>query len=131
MANTQHNVAETMVTGEDREPTAAEIDAWRREDLFLSAEQFSPEEHPRMTNLSAGLMFRGMVRPLEPVPAEYVTMRIPGHHSSKWVVAVAHWNLLWEAAQYRRRMLDEDELPRSLARIADLGDYNITLVPRT
>src|SRR5450756_968598 len=44
---------------------------------------------------------------------------------------VGMWNILWEAAQFRRRFFDEEELPEPIARIADLGDINTILVPRT
>nr|WP_240163722.1 sigma-70 family RNA polymerase sigma factor [Mycolicibacterium sphagni] len=56
------------------------------------------------------------------------------------VFAVARWNALWEAAQFRRRLFHDDtdddaddslKLPADLARIADLGDNNIVFVPRT
>ncbi|WP_210435275.1 hypothetical protein [Saccharopolyspora sp. ASAGF58] len=51
--------------------------------------------------------------------------RIHGH------VAVAQWNMLWEAAQFRRRFFDSDDLSESMAKIADLGDVNVVFVPRT
>lgn len=41
------------------------------------------------------------------------------------------WNLLWEAGQFRRRFFDEEDLPEPIARIADMGDINAILVPRT
>ena len=39
--------------------------------------------------------------------------------------------MLWEAAQFRRRFFDLGDLPEQMAKIADLGDVNITFVPRT
>ncbi len=44
---------------------------------------------------------------------------------------MARWNLLWEAAQYRRRFFDEDELPGPMARIAYEGDANVVFAPPT
>jgi hypothetical protein len=41
------------------------------------------------------------------------------------------WNMLWEAAQFRRRFFDLEDLPEQMAKIADLGDVNVTFVPRT
>jgi hypothetical protein len=35
------------------------------------------------------------------------------------------------AAQFRRRFFDLEDLPEQMAKIADLGDVNITFVPRT
>jgi hypothetical protein len=39
--------------------------------------------------------------------------------------------MLWEAAQFRRRFFDLDDLPGQMAEIADLGGVNVTFVPRT
>jgi hypothetical protein len=36
-------------------------------------------------------------------------------------VAMARWNLLWEAAQFRRRVFAEDEPPAELREVADCG----------
>jgi hypothetical protein len=56
------------------------------------------------------------------------------------IFAVARWNALWEAAQFRRRFFHDEtdadaddlaRLPADLSRIADLGDNNIVFVPRT
>jgi hypothetical protein len=47
------------------------------------------------------------------------------------VGALAQWNLLWEAAQFRRRIFDEDELPPAIRAVADRGDHNVIFVPRT
>ena len=41
------------------------------------------------------------------------------------------WNILWEAAQFRRRFFDLEDLAEQMAKIADLGDVNVTFVPRT
>jgi hypothetical protein len=39
--------------------------------------------------------------------------------------------MLREAAQFRRRFFDLGDLPEQMAKIADLGDVNITFVTRT
>jgi hypothetical protein len=36
-----------------------------------------------------------------------------------------------EAAQFRRHFFDIDDLPEPMAKIADLGDVNVSFVPRT
>ncbi|MGH3969192.1 MAG: sigma-70 family RNA polymerase sigma factor, partial [Mycobacterium sp.] len=43
------------------------------------------------------------------------------------------WNMLWEAAQFRRRFFneDKDQLPTEMAKIADQADINVVFVPRT
>src|SRR4051812_43673696 len=80
-------------------------------------------------------MFSAAVRPLEPTQPEYATIAMgPGlgsEENTKAAVAVSEWNLLWEAGQFRRRFFDDDELPETMAAIAELGDVNVTFVPRT
>lgn len=120
---------------DDPESTAAEHLAWRRRDAFLPDEDWHPDEYPAVRNTSAAFMFNGIVRPLEPTHPEYATIALePGmgdEENTKAAVAVAKWNMLWEAGQFRRRFFDEDELPEEMAQIADLGDINVTFVPRT
>jgi hypothetical protein len=114
----------------DREPTEEERDAWRRDDLFMPAAEIDAEMFPRLSNMSAGFLFRAVVRPERPDPPEYVAVPMLGD-SLEMAAVVGQWNLQWESAQFRRRFFDEDDLPKALWRIAELGDVNITLVPRT
>ncbi len=39
--------------------------------------------------------------------------------------------MLWEVVQFRRRFFDLEDLPEQVTKIADLGDVNVTFVPRT
>jgi hypothetical protein len=80
--------------------------------------------------MSAGFMFDGIVRPNNPAPPEYAAIRLRWR-DTKTAVAISQWNMVWESAQFRRRYFDEDELPIPLQRIAELGDINLTIVPRT
>ncbi|QQM22014.1 sigma-70 family RNA polymerase sigma factor [Rhodococcus sp. P-2] len=115
---------------EDREPTAAEIEAWQREELFIPADETTVGTYPRISNMSAGFIYNGIIRPEQPETPEYVT--IPMKSSSVELdVAVSRWNMLWESAQFRRRFFDSDELPGKLGELAELGDVNLLLVPRT
>ena len=57
----------------DREPTAPEVLEWRR-DVSLPETDGNTEEFPSLRNISAGFIFSGVVRPLEPTPPEYVTL---------------------------------------------------------
>ncbi|MFC4535297.1 sigma-70 family RNA polymerase sigma factor [Sphaerisporangium dianthi] len=116
---------------DEREPTAAEVLAWRRDDVFLPEVEATAEEFPHLRNLSAGFLFGGVVRPLEPAPPEYVTLSMSYPIGLEFAGAVSRWNMLWEAAQFRRRFFGSDDLPEPMAKIADLGDVNITFVPRT
>ncbi|TDD37504.1 sigma-70 family RNA polymerase sigma factor [Nonomuraea terrae] len=116
---------------DEREPTAAELLAWRHDDVFLPEAEATPEEFPYLRNISAGFLFGGVVRPLEPAPPEYVTLRMSYPRDLEFTGAVGRWNMLWEAAQFRRRFFDLNDLPEPMAKIADLGDVNVTFVPRT
>ncbi len=116
---------------DEREPAAAEVLAWRRDDVFLPDTEATPEEFPCLRNISAGFLFSGVVRPLQPAPPEYVALAMPHTLDMKLVGAVGQWNMLWESAQFRRRFFDLDDLPEPMAKIADLGDVNVTFVPRT
>lgn len=115
---------------EDREPTAAEIEGWQREETFLPVEEATPEEHPSLYNISAGMIFSGVIRPIEPELPDYAAIEME-HPSLELIGQVGMWNMLWEAAQFRRRFFDADDLPDQIAKIADLGDINAILVPRT
>lgn len=88
----------------------------------------TPEMYPALTNVSAGFLYRRTVRALNPELPEYVTVLEGGVEDR---LAVSRWNLLWEAAQFRRRMFDEKELPPWMAQIVDQGDRNVIFVPRT
>jgi hypothetical protein len=117
------------------EVTAAESLEWRRNDVFLPDDEADPERYPTLRNMSAAFLLSGVIRPLEPTQPEYATVLLdPGLGSgenTKTAVAVSKWNMLWEAGQFRRRFFEEDELPNTMAKIADLGDINVTFVPRT
>jgi hypothetical protein len=113
----------------DREPTAAEVLEWRRDDVFLPEAQATTEEFPSLRNISAGFIFDGVVRPLEPAPPEYVTLSMrPASDRAFVALAVEH---AVGSGQFRRRFFDLGDLPEQMAKIADLGDVNITFVPRT
>ncbi|KXK59271.1 hypothetical protein AWW66_25260 [Micromonospora rosaria] len=92
-----------------------------------------PDMYPRLTNISAGFMYRAVVRAQDPAPPEYVTVPL----STSWAadpkpsVAVSKWNSLWESAQFRRRHFGEEDLPAPMNKVADRGDLNVVFVPRT
>ena len=72
----------------DREPTAAEVLEWRRDDVFLPEAEATTEEFPSLRNISAGFIFSGVVRPLEPAPPEYVTLSMRPESDRKFVAAL-------------------------------------------
>lgn len=101
------------------------------DDLLLREDETGPEDFPRLSNLSAGHLFKAIVRPVVPEPPTYVTLTEQTRSTTAALLAVAQWNMLWEAAQYRRRFFDLDELPPQMVRVADLGDVNVVFLPRT
>lgn len=115
----------------EQEPTAAEILEWRRDSVFLPDSDATVLDFPRLNNMSAAFMFDGVIRPLDPTPPEYVALSLPNTSDLALVGAISRWNMLWESAQFRRRFFTMDELPEPMAQIADLGDTNVTFVPRT
>lgn len=111
------------------EPTVAEIRGFQRDQLFAPKDSQGPELYPGMRNLSAGFLYRAVVRPDVPEPAEYVTVPLAEGRQAE-EVAIAKWNMAWEAGQFRRRFFDDD-LPGRLGEVADQGDVNVVFVPRT
>jgi DNA-directed RNA polymerase specialized sigma24 family protein len=101
--------------------------------FFADPDDLTAETYPHLRNVSAGHMFKRLVRALKPAPPEYVTLPLErqGSFRDGHMVAIATWNLLWESAQFRRRYFDEDELPPEIGEIADQGDVNVVFVPRT
>ena len=102
--------------------------------LHPDDEMAGPEWYPRLMNMSGAFMFRAVIRPDTPISPEYVTipMRAAGRDARLTKqLAVSKWNLLWEAAQYRRRFFTEDECPPEMVKIIDQGDINVVFVPRT
>lgn len=120
----------------ERDPTAEEVEEWRSKHLLAADDGATPDQFPRMFNISAGFMYRAAIRAVNPAPPEYFTIdmgRINLDYDSSLRMAnsVSSWNMLWEAGQFKRRMFDEADLPPTLARIANRGDHNILFVPRT
>lgn len=98
-------------------------------ELYLQNEELStPEWYPALTNLSAGFAYSRTLQAQDPDLPEYVTVI---QHGMRDQLAMAQWNMLWEAAQFRGRMFDHDDLPYWLAQIAEQGDRNVIFVPRT
>lgn len=128
MTQTQKHMATWM--DDEREPTVAERVAWQGENTFRPAEEVTPESFPSLYNVSAGMLFGGVIRPVEPELPEYVAIEMD-RPNLELVGMVGQWNMLWEAGQFRRRFFDEKELPAPIAKLADLGDTNMVLVPRS
>lgn len=125
-----------MPDPDDTAPSADHRDGDDRYDVLLHPddEMAGPEWYPRLGNISAAFMFRAVVRPDTPMRPEYVTipMKAAGHDARLTKqLAVSKWNMLWEAAQYRRRFFTEDECPPEMLKIVDQGDVNVVFVPRT
>lgn len=117
---------------DDRELTEAEVEALERDHL-LAGKSVSADEYPRLWNVSAGMIYKRVLKALEPTLPEYVTVPLPRWRTAdvKLNLAIAEWNMVWEAAQFRRRMFSEEDLPQELNEIADRGDVNVVFVPKT
>lgn len=59
--------------------------------------------------MSPAFLFNAIVRPADPDPPSYAVLAELTHPKPEALVAVAEWNMLWEAAQYRWRFFDLDE----------------------
>ncbi|WP_433513743.1 sigma-70 family RNA polymerase sigma factor [Nonomuraea sp. CA-143628] len=134
MTDTTYQEAEPMT--DDRELTAAEIEAFQREQFFANEDAATAEMYPRVFSRSAGFLYKRVVRPHEPLPPEYVTVplisrRGRGGDGVRLDVSIAQWNMLWECAQFRRRFFSVEDLPEPMREVADRGDVNVVFVPRT
>lgn len=114
------------MTDEPRHPDDA-----LRDHVVVPEHDAGPDQFPRLFNISAGFMYERMARALHPEPPEYVTVPELSTADDRLAVTVTQWNMLWEAAQYRRRFFDTDDLPAPMADVAELGDVNVVFVPRT
>lgn len=109
---------------------------WRSQTIMDSDdEKVGPDLYPRLHSMSAGFLYQAVLRAEQPDPVEYVTVPLLGIPSTdegnRLLVSAAEWNMQWEAAQYRRRIFSEEDLAPQLRELADRGDINIVLVPRT
>lgn len=118
-------------------PSDDEDEVFWRSQVILHPddEKASAGLYPRLFNMSAGLVYQAVLRAQRPDPVEYVTVPMANlawtGEENRLFVATTKWNMQWEAAQYRRRIFDEKDLPSPIRELADRGDINISLVPRT
>jgi hypothetical protein len=102
-----------------------------RHPMLEESDRPDPHEYPRLFNRSARFFWEGVPRALDPLPAEYVTVNSARFRGVETDLAVANWNMLWEAAQFRRYMPFEPDLPEPLRDLVDQEDTNVLLVPRS
>ncbi|WP_194835939.1 sigma-70 family RNA polymerase sigma factor [Nocardia sp. XZ_19_369] len=116
------------------QPMVDEIVAIQRSELLVDPddERAAPDQYPSMRHLSAAHICKAVIRAEVPEPQEYVTLPMWSRRPDRieFQLAVAKWNTFWEAAQFRRRFFGED-LPPELLKIAEKGDINVVLLPRT
>lgn len=76
MTQTPNDLDQPVPTNDDDENplTAAEIEHFRREETFVTGDHSTPDQYPRLTNLSVGFIKRAIVRPVEPARPEYLTI---------------------------------------------------------
>ena len=100
-----------------------EDDAFWRSQVILDAddEKAGADLYPRLFNVSTGMIYTAVLRTQDPEPAEYVTIPLSsgwGDEENRLHVAVTRWNMQWEAAQFRRWIFREDDLPSPLSELA-------------
>lgn len=90
-----------------------------------------PDSYPRLFTISNGFAREKVLCADEPEQPEYVT--VPRHlcRRPESLMPIADWNSLWEAAQFRRRLFDPEDLPGPVWKIAKSGDRNVIFLPRT
>jgi hypothetical protein len=131
-ATTDTEMAERSTLLEDQDDEVF----WHSQTILDPDEQDAqPDWYPSLSNISTGMMYEAVLRASDPAPAEYVTVPITTTgrtaQDRDLDMAVAKWNMQWEAAQFRRLMFDEEELPSPVRDLADHGEFNVMLVPRT
>lgn len=138
MSDNMPSESETMAVTNKAHPGSRpeEIDEARRALVFSDPAGSGPDLYPRMFNLSPRFIYTSILRACDPAPPEYVTVPMvsPAFDDGdalRLELAVARWNSTWEAAQFRRRIFGETDLPPQIFRIADKGDVNVIFVPRT
>ncbi|WP_034270581.1 hypothetical protein [Actinospica robiniae] len=131
-ATTDTDMAEGSALSKDEDD-----ETYWRSQLFLDASEqdAQPDWYPSLSNVSTGMMYNAVLRAHDPEPAEYVTIPIATTgrtaQDRDLELAVANWNMQWEAAQYRSLMFDEEELPSPVRELAERGEFNVVFVPRT
>jgi len=125
--------ASDLMTTED-EPglTAEKIDRSARRGLLESRpEHLTPGVFPRMWAMSAGTVSNAVLRAERPFPLEYVTIPFSATKFVELTSAVGIWNLLWETAQFRVHLYDDEELAAELRSVVGFEETNVAFVPRT
>ncbi|MBB2997679.1 hypothetical protein E9229_003952, partial [Paeniglutamicibacter cryotolerans] len=79
-----------------------ESDSLEDDSYAMEASEIDPYLYPRMSNISAGFIYNGIIRPDEPELPEYVSipMGVGLNSGIKLQVGVSQWNMLWEVAQF-------------------------------
>ncbi|KGN41873.1 hypothetical protein [Knoellia aerolata] len=88
----------------------------------------TPDLYPALNKISAGFIFKATLSTANPDVPEYISVTKRG---VKDRLAMAQWNMHWEAAQYRKYLFDEEDLPAWMSKIVEQGERNICFVPRT
>jgi len=98
---------------------------WRSQTVLDPGEEMAePELYPRLLNMP--YVLQGCTAGYGP-PGRRVrdasSVLLYAGEARELDVAVAQWNMLWEPAQYRRHVFDEDDLPSPHA--ADGGSWRL------
>jgi hypothetical protein len=103
---------------------------------FAKGDELEAEQFPQLAALSCGWIYQFMPVARVPEPPEVVFVPPPARMEHPYFVGVlATWNHLWESAQYRGQIFNEDRhnkrLPSEVTWIRKLPPANIYLVADT
>lgn len=106
-----------------------------RRTLLAEESELTPDTFPRLDNLSAAFIYQFAPRPATSEPAECVYVPRLSRKSfatrddaTRYELAIAEWNCLWEAAQLRHQLFGES-LPSHLNWLTRHRGKNINLIP--
>ena len=98
------------------------------ESYLAEPEDLTPDAFPALSNLCAAFFFRFLPIPAKPAPAPeyvYVPVRLRDFATK---VAIAEWNISWEAGILRHQMFKK-KLPPRLRWISRFSEQDLRLVP--
>ena len=105
------------------------------ESLLAQGEDLDPDRFPELGTLSSAFIYQFTPVAKQPAPPEIVFLPARNAERLELVGVLTSWNHLWEAAQYRKEVFNQDRfagsLPEVLGWIERLPEANIYLVAET
>lgn len=102
---------------------------------LATGEELDPAQFPQLTTISSAFFYQFTPVAKDPAPPEIIFVPTNEQARFETIGALASWNYLWEAAQFRKDGFDEsefkDSIPGFAALIEKLPAANAYLVPET